>query len=217
MLKVDNEMLRDDVAAELADDPRVDAARIGVAADDGVVTLTGTVPSFFQKWAAEEAVKRVKGVIAVAERIEVDLPDAHRRSDTDIAHAIADAYYWDAALPDTIKATVQNGEVTLTGEAEWNAEREEAERIARRIAGVKNIRNFVALNAKVAQHDIRTQLQRMLHRIAQVDANNVEIATNGSEVTLTGNVHSWYERNEASRAAWSVKGVTAVHNRITVL
>lgn len=217
MLKVGNETLRDDVAAELADDPRVDAARIGVAVDDGVVTLSGMVPSFFQKWAAEEAVKRVKGVIAVAERIEVDLPDAHRRSDTDIAHAIADAFYWDASLPDTIQATVQNGAVTLTGQAQWNAEREEAERIARRIAGVKDIRNFVVLHETVAQHDIRTQLQRMLHRAAQVDANNIAIETAGSEVTLTGNVHSWYERNEASRAAWSVKGVTAVHNRITVL
>ncbi|MGZ3505903.1 MAG: BON domain-containing protein [Vulcanimicrobiaceae bacterium] len=217
MSKLANEQLRDDVLAELDDDPRVDSSRIGVAVDNGVATLTGIVPSYAQKWAAEAAVKRVKGVIAVAQQIEVDLPATHQRNDVDIAHSIADAFYWDTSIPASVQATVQDGHVTLTGEVDWNYQREEAETTARRITGLRGITNAITLSKAVAPQDVRGQIQRIFHRDVQLDANNIEITTYDGKVTLTGNVHSWFERNEASRAAWSVKGVTAVDNRIAIL
>ncbi|MGZ3499129.1 MAG: BON domain-containing protein [Vulcanimicrobiaceae bacterium] len=217
MSKLANEQLRDDVLAELDDDPRVDSSRIGVAVDNGVATLTGIVPSYAQKWAAEAAVKRVKGVIAVAQQIEVDLPATHQRNDVDIAHSIADVFYWDTSIPASVQATVQDGHVTLTGEVDWNYQREEAETTARRITGLRGITNAITLSKAVAPQDVRGQIQRIFHRDVQLDANNIEITTDDGKVTLTGNVHSWFERNEASRAAWSVKGVTAVDNRIAIL
>jgi osmotically-inducible protein OsmY len=217
MLKIGSEELRDDVIAELDADPKVDAARVGVAVEDGVVTLTGTVPNFAHKWAAEEAAKRVKGVVAVVHQIEVDLSATHQRNDTDIAHAVADGFYWDTSIPDTVQADVQRGYVTLSGEVDWNYQREEAEAIARRIAGVCGISNFITLKKAVPEQDIRGEIQRRFHRDAQIDANNTRIAAEGGKVRLTGTVHSWFERNEASRAAWSVKGVTAVDNRLAVV
>jgi osmotically-inducible protein OsmY len=217
MLKISNQDLRDEVIAEMDADPRVDAARIGVAVEDGVVTLTGTVPSLAKKWAAEEAAKRVTGVIALVQQIDVDLPATHQRNDTDIARAVAEALYWDTSVPETVQATLQNGYVTLSGEVEWNYQREDAEAAARRIFGVRGISNLILLKETVPQADIRSELQRIFHRDAQLDANAVQIATEGGKVTLTGTVHSWFERNEASRAAWSVKGVTAVDNALTVV
>ncbi|MGZ3539678.1 MAG: BON domain-containing protein [Vulcanimicrobiaceae bacterium] len=218
MSKMANEELRDDVLAELDADPQVDTSRVGVVVDNGAVTLTGTVPSYTQKWATEEAVKRVKGVIAVAEQIEVELPAMHQRNDVDIARTIAGQFYWDTALPSSVQATVQNGYVTLTGEVDWNYQREEAERVARRIKGVRGITNAIALAATtVAPQNVRGEIQRMFHRDVQLDANNIHIAIDDGKVTLTGSVHSWFERSEASRAAWSVRGVRAVDNRISIL
>lgn len=218
MSKLDDRSLRDDVIAELDADPEVDSSRIGVAVENGAVTLTGIVPNYAQKWAAEEAVKRVRGVIAVAQEIDVDLPATHQRGDADIAQAVANEFFWDTAVPIGVQATVQDGHVTLTGEVDWNYQREEAERVARRITGVVGVTNSIMLSKiAVVPQDIRGQIQRMFHRDAQLDANNVHITIDGGKVTLTGNVHSWFERNEASRAAWSVHGVTAVDNHIAIL
>lgn len=217
MLKTPSEELRKEILDELEADPRVEAARIGVAVDDDVVTLTGSVPTFSQKWEAEEAAKRVKGVRAVVQQIDVDLPETHQRNDVDIAHAIADGFYWDTSVPTTVKATVHNGHVTLSGEVDWNYEREEAEMLSRRTAGVRGIINTITIKANVPERDVRSQIQRIFHRDAQIDANHIQIATENGKVTLTGNVHSWFERNEASRAAWTIKGVTAVDNRLVVI
>lgn len=217
MIQTANEELRDRVEAEFDVDPRIQAEHIGVNAEDGVVTLTGTVNSFARKWAAEEAAKRVKGVRAVVEELKVDLPATHRRDDADIAHAVSSVLYWDTLLPSTIQCVVQNGYVSLTGDVDWNYQREEAEETVRRIAGVRGISNLLAIRKKIAETDIRAQMQRIFHRDAQLDANNVRIEVTGGTVALSGTVHSWYERNEAARAAWSVKGVSAVDNRIAVV
>lgn len=216
MIQTTNEELRDGVVAELDADPRIDDEHIGVSAEEGVVTLTGTVSSFAQKWSAEEAVKRVRGVRAVVEELKVDLPATHRRDDADIARAISGALYWDTLLPTTIQCVVQNAYVSLTGEVDWNYQREEAEETARRVSGVRGISNMIVIRKNVAEDDIRREIQRIFHRDAQIDANNVHIEVTGGTVRLSGTVHSWFERNEAGRAAWSIKGVSAVENAIAI-
>lgn len=216
MPKLAMQELRADVLAELDGDPAVDAHHIGVVVENGAVTLTGTVPSYAHKYAAEEAVKRVKGVTAVAQELKVDLPATHQRNDSDIAQAIANAFYWDSVVPASVKATIQNGHATLTGDVDWNFERAQAESVVRRIKGVRAISNLVSLRKFVPKDNIRDEIQRTFHRDAQLDANNIVLFIDGGSVRLTGTVHSWFERAEASRAAWSVKGVTSVDNRITV-
>ncbi len=216
MIRVEAQELRDDVLAELDSDPMVDDRHIGVAVEGGAVTLTGTVPTFAQKYAADKAVKRVKGVTAVAQELKIDLPATHQRNDSDIAQAIANALYWDATVPASVKATVQDGYATLTGQVDWNFERVQAESAVRRIKGVRAISNLITLRTFVPQQDIRNEIQRTFHRDAQLDANNIQVIVDGGTVTLKGTVHSWFERGEASRAAWAVKGVTAVNNQISI-
>lgn len=217
MIKTGRETLRDDVLAELAADPRVHAEGVGVIAEDGMVTLTGTVPAFAQKWAIEEAVKRVKGVRAVVEDMKVDLPAMHIRDDADIARAASGALYWDTLLPASIQLVVNDGYVSLSGEVEWNYQREEAEEVVRRIAGIRGISNLIQIRQAVSAKNIRAEIDDVFKRDAHVDAGAISVTVDGSKVTLTGKVHSWYERNEASRAAWSIRGVTAVDNQIGVL
>ncbi|HEV3153838.1 MAG TPA: BON domain-containing protein [Candidatus Baltobacteraceae bacterium] len=216
MIKTANEELRDEVLAELDDDPSVQSERIGVMAAQGVVTITGVVPTLAEKWATEDAVRRVKGVRAIIEDLRVDLPQTHVRDDADVARAISNILYWNSLLPSTIQVTVQNGWVTLNGQVEWQYQRQEAERAIRNVAGVCGITNAIAIAHAPAEKDVRREVQRLLHRDAQLDADGIDIRVDGSTVTLTGNVRTWFEREEASRAAWSVKGVCAVHNDITV-
>lgn len=217
MIKTGAQTLRDDVLAELEADPRVNSERVGVIAEEGLVTLTGTVPAFAQKWAAEEAVKRVKGVRAVVEDLKVDLPATHVRDDADIARTVSSALYWDTLLPASIQIVVNDGYVSLGGEVEWNYQREEAEDVVRRIAGVRGISNLIHIRQAVSAKNIRDEIDGVFKRDAHVDAEAVSVTVNGSKVTLTGKVHSWYERNEASRAAWSIRGVTAVDNQLAVV
>lgn len=217
MIETGGAKLRDDVIAALSDDPRVDAQRIGVIVEGGLITLTGTVPAFAQKWAAEEAVKRVKGVRAVVEELKVDLPAMHLRDDADIARAASGALYWDTLLPASIQLVVNDGYVSLSGEVEWNYQREEAEDVVRRIAGVRGISNLIHIRQDVSAKNIRTEIDSLFKRDAHVEAEAISVTVDGSKVTLTGKVHSWYERNEASRAAWSIRGVTAVDNRVVIV
>jgi osmotically-inducible protein OsmY len=205
------------VLAELRWEPRVNPSEIGVAAKDGVVTLTGWVDSYTKKWAAEEAAHRVQGVKAVANDIGVRLSIAGERTDADIAAAAVRALQWNALTPaDKIDVTVSKGWTTLKGEVEWQYQREEAERAVRPLLGVKGVTNLIVVKPKNLPQDIRKKIEDALVRTARTDASQITVEVQGSKVILRGSVRSWVEREEAARQAWSAPGVTAVDNKIIV-
>jgi osmotically-inducible protein OsmY len=213
-MKSDNE-LRRDVERELEWEPAIDERRIGVSVMDGVVTLTGQVSTYAERWKAERAVERVAGVRGVANELEVRLIGEH--SDTEIARAAVDAFKWDTAVPaNRIKVKVDDGWVTLTGDVRWDFQRRAAERAVRTLPGVKGIINLVNINPEVKPHHVKELIEATFRREAVLDARNIEVQVDGGEVTLRGTVRSWLERHEAEKAAWSAPGVTAVHNLIIV-
>jgi osmotically-inducible protein OsmY len=212
-----DEEIQRDVLAELQYDARVQPNEIGVAVKDGVVTLTGVVDSYAKKWAAEEAAHRVRGVKAVANEIEVRLSSSDERSDTDIAAAVVHALEWDAFVPiEKLDVTVSKGWVTLRGEVEWQYQREDAERVVRRVSGVKGVTNLIVVKPRVTPSELKQKIEHALIRNAELDAQRITVEAQGSKVILKGTVRSWTERQEAERVAWSAPGVTSVENRIIV-
>jgi osmotically-inducible protein OsmY len=207
--------LRRDVERELEWDPSIDARNIGVAAKNGVVTLTGYVSSYADKWRAERIAKRVSGVTALANEIEVKL--STERTDPDIAEAARAALKADSRLPaDRIKVIVERGWVTLEGTVDYYYQKSAAESDVRYIAGVRGVTNALVVTPKVSPTDIRMKIEEALKRSAQLDANRISVEIEGSKVILSGTVRSWAEREEAEMAAWAAPGVTQVENKIKV-
>lgn len=209
--------LHKDVLDELRWDPRVNEAEIGVAAKDGVVTLTGSVPTFAQKYAAEKDVERVTGVRAIADDLHVRPSGTFLRNDTDIAHSAVNALAWDIEVPaDKITTKVESGWITLMGEVDWNYQKTAAERAVRYLGGVRGISNLIEVKPKVTPQEVKTKIEAALKRNAELDAKRITVETSGAKVTLKGNVRSWAERTDAERAAWSAPGVKEVDDRLMV-
>ncbi len=209
--------LRRAVEDALRWEPDIDATDIAVAVTDGVAMLTGFVRSYMQKIKAEDVVKHVRGVRAVANDIEVRLPIIHQRPDPDIAR---DAVYaLQHELPyvsEQIQVIVKDGWVTLEGNVEWHYQRERAETAVRKVRGVKGVTNALKLVPRVEPSRIKEKIEQALLRSAELDAKSIQVEVNGSEIILRGKVRTWAEREEAERVAWSAPGVTKVVNEIII-
>jgi osmotically-inducible protein OsmY len=208
--------LQQAVWSELDWTPEVDASHIGVAVTSGAVTLTGEVPSYSALLAAKKAALRVRGVTALADDLTVHYIGGPV-TDTDIAEAALSALRANSMVPqDTVKVEVRNHAITLTGNVDWNYEREAAAHIVEHLRGVKTVQNLITLNDRASAFDTKTRIKHAIARQAALDAEKILVEVDGTEVTLTGSVANWNERKAAGKAAWASPHVTAVHNKLDV-
>ncbi len=212
-----DETIQQDVLQELGWDSRLQPNEIGVAVKDGVVTLLGTVDSYFKKDVAAEAAERVRGVKAVANDLQVRLPGMSERTDTDLARAAREALQWDVAVPsDGVKITVSNGWVTLDGDVDYDFQKRAAQRAIYRLVGVKGVSNLIAAKPRVPVGDVKRDIEQVLVRNARTDAHNIQVEVEGRRVILRGTVASYAEKQAAEDTAWAEPGVTDIENHVVV-
>jgi len=216
-MKTDSQ-LQQDVLAELQWEPAVQAAHVGVEVRGGVVTLAGEVCSYFEKLHAERAVQRVAGVRAVACELQVKLAAPGRRTDTDIAEAASNVLSWTTALPaNTVKVMVEGGWITLSGRVDWQFQRQAAADSVRYLGGVTGISNLIAIEPEPKALAVKSDIEAAIRRRTADDAKAIQVAVNGSDVILSGKVHSWEEKELANRSTWGSPGVRHVINHIQIV
>jgi osmotically-inducible protein OsmY len=209
--------LASDVSDELYWDPKVDSAAIAVAADDGKITLRGTVGNLREKREAQKAAQRVYGVISVGNDLQVKLMNDDKRADADLRGDVLQALMLDGIVPSTVDAKVEDGFVTLTGKANWQYQRDEAEHVASNIVGTLDVFDEIELEYPTPERgDVKKSIKKAFKRNAALDADDLRISTDNGSVTLKGTVSSWAEHDEAIDAAWAAPGVTSVHDHLTV-
>jgi osmotically-inducible protein OsmY len=209
--------IRRDVEAELRWDPSIDDRKIGVIVHDGVVTLTGEVSHYSGRWVAEDIAKRVGGVRAIADEIQVKLPLTGVRNDTEIAEAAANALRWHVATTSMqIKPVVKDGWITLSGEVQWGFQKKATENAVRNLIGVKGVSNNIHVASKLMAEDVKQKIEEAFKRNALLEARGIEVKVDNATVVLQGHVHTWQEHEDAARAAWAAPGVANVENRLAL-
>ncbi|MBA8882088.1 BON domain-containing protein [Phyllobacterium myrsinacearum] len=210
--------LRQNIIDELEYEPSINAASIGVAVENGVVTLTGHVPTYCEKNSVAEAVCRVKGVRGIAQEIEVRPFGSHRTADDEIAKRALNIISWNTVIPNgSVQVRVEDGRVMLTGTVEWHYQKIAATEAVRGLVGVFDVANYIEVKPHVSAFDVKRRIEDALRRIAHVDAESINVDVNDAGmVTLQGKVNAWFARIAAERAAWSAPGVKKVDDRITV-
>lgn len=212
----DNALQRE-VLDELKFEPSLNAAEIGVAVKNGVVTLSGYVDNYTQKLTAEKAAKRVRGVKGLAEEIEVRIPSSAKRTDAEVARAALNALEWDVQVPhDKILVKVEDARVTLEGDVDWGFQKEAATKAVRHLMGVRGVSNLISVKPRVKTLEIKDRIREAFKRSAELDADGIRIDASDGEVTLSGSVHSLLERDEAGRVAWAAPGVAKVENNLSI-
>jgi len=211
-----DKVLKQLVQDELEWEPRIKATDIGVIVNDGIVRLTGHVPSYFQKIAAEAAVKRIKGVRGIVEDLEVRSAEP-ATSDESIASRLANLLEWDASVPKkSVQIKVDDGYVTLSGEVNWQYQRMAAESRARNMDGVRHVLNQITVKAHAQAPDLKRRIEDALKRQAQLDSNKISVTVIGDKVQLNGSVKAWFEREAIERAVWSAPGVGSVEDHVRI-
>lgn len=218
-MKTDSQ-LQQDVSAELKWEPSVHAARIGVEVKDGVVTLAGQVDSYSEKWNAERAAQRVAGVKAMTTELKVHLTGLSKRTDADVAEAVENVLEWTSSLPaGAIKVMVEGGWVTLSGDVDWQYQRQAATDSVRYLMGVTGVSDQISIKPSlpvVTATAVKSDIEAALKRTSIADAKKISVAVHGSDVTLSGTVHSWDERDTATNSAWGTPGVRNVVDMMTL-